>query len=110
MGAPVMYIVAMKKTIPTLEANGHLVKGDDARKRLFEEVNKFHNEALLDGKREFHGGSKPDLADLDVYGVFQSIRGHRVYDDLTKNTEIDHWMKRMDTLTRAGDKKTPVYN
>lgn len=99
MGAPVMYMVATNMTAPTLIKNGDMQPGDDARKRLLEEVNKFVDGGLQNGKREFHGGKKPDIADLDIYGVMQSVRGHRVYEDIKANTAIDPWLQRMDALT-----------
>lgn len=49
--------------------------------------------------QNFHGGDKPDLADIDVYGVLQSIRGHYIYDDIYASTEIRGWLDRMDAAT-----------
>lgn len=102
LGAPAMYGVAKYKTLPALIKSGDMKEGDDVRIKLHQEVKKFTAEALIDGKskkpRTFHGGQKPDLADLDVYGVLQSVRGHRVYDDLIKNTEIGPWLTAMDTI------------
>lgn len=48
--------------------------------------------------RKFHGGDKPDLADLDIYGIISSIRVLPVYDDLKANTNVDEWMQRMDEV------------
>ncbi|KEG14815.1 glutathione-S-transferase/glutaredoxin [Trypanosoma grayi] len=105
VGAPVMYLVAQYVTKPRLIKSGHLSPGEEARERLHSEVRKFLEEALLNGKKPFHGGSAPDLADLDTYGVLQSVRGHRVYDDITHSTSIKSWLDRMDTQVhhaRAG--------
>lgn len=103
MGAPVMYLVAQNFTKPKLVKSGDLLPGQDVRVRLHEEINKFTSEALVDPKTKkpllFHGGSKPDLADIDAYGVLQSIRGHRVYDDIIKSTAIKPWLDRMDGAT-----------
>lgn len=41
--------------------------------------------------RKFHGGDKPDLADLAVYGVLSSIEGCQAFRDLSKNTKINNW-------------------
>ena len=110
MGAPVMYMVAWKKTYPTLIKSGDIKLGDDPRTKLHEEVSKFTTTALFDSKskkpRAFHGGQKPDLADLDVYGVLQSVRGHRVYDDIVSSTDIGTWLSSMDKLVRK-DLKQP---
>jgi len=101
MGAPVMYLVAQKFTKPKLVKSGDLKEGEDIRQRLIQEVNYFVKDGLVDPKkpsvkRQFHGGAKPDLADLDVYGVLQSIRGHRVYNDVIQSTEIRAWLDAMD--------------
>jgi microsomal prostaglandin-E synthase 2 len=102
MGAPVMYGVAQFKTMPALIASGDMKKGEDVRARLHEEIKSFTSTALIDPKtkkqRPFHGGQRPDLADLDVYGVLQSVRGHKVYADLTSSTEIGAWLAAMDEL------------
>lgn len=114
MGAPVMWMVAKYKTGPTLLKNGDLKEGEDARTVLLQQIDRFVLEALPPAKDEkvfvkkgkekkvegpFHGGAKPDLADLDVYGVLQSIRGHRVYDDVIKSTTIGPWLEAMDAAT-----------
>jgi microsomal prostaglandin-E synthase 2 len=102
MGAPVMWLVAKYKTRPALVKSGELSEGDDVRDVLLRQVQRFSDEALVDATPEkpFHGGAKPDLADLDVYGVFQSVRGHRVYDDVLRSTKIGTWMDRMDQATK----------
>ena len=102
MGAPVMYLVAQ---VPKPK----LVKrGPEGGRRhpwsVDAEVNLFVKDGLVDPKkpsvkRTFHGGAKPDLADLDVYGVLQSIRGHRVYNDVLKSTDIQAWLDAMDKAT-----------
>ncbi|CAE7924721.1 Ptges2, partial [Symbiodinium sp. KB8] len=99
VGAPVMYMVATKKTFPTLVKSGDLKESDDWRSVFHAQVNRFVDEVPLSKRRPFHGGQKPDLADLDVYGVLQSIRGHEVYRDMLENTKISDWMGRMDAAT-----------
>ena len=102
MGAPIMYAVAKFKTMPALKASGEIKAGDNVRLVLHDRVNRFATEGLQGAteKKPFHGGEKPDLADLDVYGVFQSVRGHKVYDDLLLNTSIGPWMAKMDAATK----------
>jgi microsomal prostaglandin-E synthase 2 len=106
MGAPVMYMVAQKFTKPKLVKSGDLKEGENVRQRLHEEINKYVEDALVDPKtkkpRTFHGGKKPDLADIDTYGVLQSIRGHRVYDDIMSSTGIKPWLDEMDKATGRG--------
>ncbi|RNF26966.1 glutathione-S-transferase/glutaredoxin [Trypanosoma conorhini] len=96
VGAPVMYLVAQYVTKPRLLKSGHLREGEDAKERLHGEIKTFVEKALLDGKKRFHGGSKPDLVDLDTYGVLQSVRGHRVYEEIVQSTAIKPWLDGMD--------------
>ena len=105
MGAPVMWLVAKYKTRPALLKSGELSEGDDVRQVLHRQVERFVTEGLAGASdaKPFHGGAKPDLADLDVYGVFQSVRGHRVYDDLLRSTKIGAWMKQMDVATKKSE-------
>lgn len=102
MGAPVMWLVAKYKTRPALLKAGELSESDDVREVLHRQVDRFVAEGLADAtpSKPFHGGARPDLADLDVYGVFQSVRGHRVYDDLLRSTKIGDWMAKMDEATK----------
>lgn len=103
IGAPVMYIVATKLTKPRLIRDGIMKPDDNPKIRLHEELKRFSDEALVDAKtkkpRQFHGGSKPDLADLDAYGVLQSVRGHRVYNEIIAETNIGPWLASMDEMT-----------
>lgn len=96
VGAPVMFLVAHYITKPRLIKSGSLLEGESVKDRLYSELNMFVEKALLNGKKEFHGGSKPDLADLDVYGVLQAVRGHRVYKEISNSTLIKTWLERMD--------------
>eukprot|EP00758_Cryptobia_borreli_P010953 Tbor_TRINITY_DN5617_c1_g1::TRINITY_DN5617_c1_g1_i6::g.8871::m.8871/K05309/PTGES2; microsomal prostaglandin-E synthase 2 len=129
MGSPIMLLVAKFKTQPALIEAGLMKKGDDVHEKLFERVNLFTTEALqipegtiLDIKKrnaegntvkmpdvKFHGGNEPDLADLDVYGVLQSIRGHKLYMDIIENTDLEPWLSKMDELC-GSDKHDPFYS
>lgn len=108
VGAPVMFMVAKYKTYPTLVKAGEIKEGDDVRAAFHEQVEHFVLEVKLNDKKPFHGGSKPDLADLDVYGVFQSVRGHEIFDDLLQNTAIGPWMMRMDRETGKAEYRTAL--
>ncbi|AAZ12414.1 glutathione-S-transferase/glutaredoxin, putative [Trypanosoma equiperdum] len=96
VGAPVMYLVAQYVTKPRLLKSGDLLPTDDPKVKLHNEIDRFVKEGLLDGKKKFHGGSKPDLADLDTHGVLQSVRGHRLYNEIIEATTIKPWLERMD--------------
>lgn len=96
-GGPVMYLVANKVTRPKLIKLAGF-DGEDPRAGLYKEVNQWAEEGL--GEKKFHGGDKPDLADLDVYGIIQSQRFLPVFGDLRENTDqrITKWIDQMDTL------------
>lgn len=104
MGAPVMYLVSRYKTMPALVAANEIKATDDVRSVLHQQIDKFSTMLAEPTKgtktpKAFHGGQSPDLADVDVYGVLQSIRGHSIYDDMLKNTSIKPWVDRMDIAT-----------
>lgn len=44
------------------------------------------------------GGSEPNLADLNVYGVLTAIQGSEAFQDLMNNTKIRPWFERMKHL------------
>ncbi|KAL0478644.1 prostaglandin E synthase [Acrasis kona] len=44
--------------------------------------------------KQFHGGDKPDLADLAVYGVLSSVEGLQTFHDLFENVELGPWYDR----------------
>ncbi|KAJ8439810.1 hypothetical protein Cgig2_029070 [Carnegiea gigantea] len=46
--------------------------------------------------RDFLGGSKPNLADLAVFGVLRPIRYLRSGKDMVENTRIGDWYSRME--------------
>lgn len=96
VGAPVMYMVARLKTRPTLIKAGELQEGQDERAVLRAQMNSYIDDVGISERRPFHGGAKPDLADLDVYGVLQSVRGHEVYNDLLGSTKVAPWLDQMD--------------
>ncbi|CAF3972137.1 unnamed protein product [Rotaria sp. Silwood2] len=47
------------------------------------------------GNKDFLGGSEPNLADLNVYGVLTAIQGCEAFQDLMNNTKIQPWFERM---------------
>ncbi|XP_052180752.1 uncharacterized protein LOC127793957 [Diospyros lotus] len=48
--------------------------------------------------RDFLGGSKPNLADLAVFGVLRPIRYLRAGRDMVEHTRIGDWFSRMETV------------
>ncbi|KAG8343602.1 putative Glutaredoxin [Trypanosoma vivax] len=96
VGAPVMYLVARYVTRPRLEKSNYLRPGESARDKLHMEIDNFVKEGLNEGAKKFHGGTKPDLADLDIHGILQAVRGHCVYNGIIASTHIKPWLDRMD--------------
>ncbi len=44
------------------------------------------------------GGTEPNLADLNVYGILTAIQGCAAFQDLMNNTKIQPWFERMKHL------------
>ena len=102
IGAPVMYLVSRLKTLPTLEKQyGY----ESAKVPPKEALRKVMSEWAVDGLtgKAFHGGKVPDLADVEVYGVLQSIRGHRVYEEVKSHSTVKEWLDRMDKAVGSVD-------
>ncbi|KAL6839804.1 hypothetical protein ACP4OV_030492 [Aristida adscensionis] len=84
-GAAAMYMVAKK-----LKKKYNIT---DERAALYDAANTW-TEAL--NGRDFLGGSKPNLADLAVFGVLRPIRYLRSGKDMVENTKIGEWYQRME--------------
>ncbi|KAE8124804.1 hypothetical protein FH972_019655 [Carpinus fangiana] len=84
-GAAAMYFVSKK-----LKKKYNIT---DERAALYEAAETWVD--ALNG-REFLGGSKPNLADLAVYGVLRPIRYLRSGNDMVKHTRIGDWYTRME--------------
>ncbi|XP_010271364.1 PREDICTED: prostaglandin E synthase 2-like [Nelumbo nucifera] len=65
----------------------------DERAALYEAAETWVD--ALDG-RDFLGGSKPNLADLAVFGVLRPIRHLRSGRDMMENTRIGDWYTKME--------------
>ena len=87
-GAGIMYMVSQysikkKRNLP-----------GDERTHLYEQAEKWVKD--LEGN-DFHGGSKPDLADLSVFGVIRAVEGFQTFKDMmSKNTQMSEWWSRME--------------
>ncbi|KAG2589509.1 prostaglandin E synthase 2-like [Panicum virgatum] len=84
-GAAVMYMVSKK-----LKKKYNMT---DERASLYDAANTWVQ--ALNG-RDFLGGSKPNLADLAVFGVLRPIRYLRSGKDMVENTQIGEWYLRME--------------
>ncbi|CAH0546077.1 unnamed protein product [Brassicogethes aeneus] len=67
---------------------------DDVRQSLYDECNKWVRAVNKKGTA-FMGGDAPNLADLAVFGVLNSIEGCIAFRDLQQNTKIDKWYSSM---------------
>nr|CAH7743156.1 unnamed protein product [Callosobruchus chinensis] len=63
---------------------------DDVRQSLYDECNVWTRALKVKGT-PFMGGDTPNLADLSVYGVLNSIEGCTAFKDLLDNTKIGEW-------------------
>jgi len=84
-GAAAMYMVSKK-----LKKKYNIT---DERASLYDAANTWVE--ALNG-RDFLGGSKPNLADLAVFGVLRPIRYLRAGKDMVENTQIGEWYQRME--------------
>merc|ERR1712062_420730 len=65
---------------------------EDVRESLTDDVNEWLTEL---GSKKFHGGDKPDLADLAVYGTLKSMEDMDAFSDMISQTKISTWYGRM---------------
>jgi len=63
---------------------------DEVRLSLYDESN-FWLKQLKKQNTPFLGGKEPNLADLAVFGVLNSIEGCDAFKDLETNTKIGPW-------------------
>ncbi|KAK1409755.1 hypothetical protein QVD17_36284 [Tagetes erecta] len=84
-GAAAMYFVSKK-----LKKKYNIT---DERAALYDAAETWVD--ALDG-RDFLGGSKPNLADLAVFGVLRPIRQLRSGKDMVEHTRIGDWYSRME--------------
>jgi len=57
---------------------------------------------------DFHGGKKPDLADLSVYGVIRAVEGFQSFKDMLANTNIGPWYFRVKEAIGTSARTNPV--
>lgn len=67
---------------------------NEVRHSLYDECNVWIKAVEQNGGK-FMGGSKPNLADLAVYGVLSSIEGCMAFKDAQENTKINIWFNNM---------------
>ncbi|XP_059149092.1 prostaglandin E synthase 2-like [Physella acuta] len=85
VGATVMYFIGkILKTKYKLK--------EDVRQSLYDACNEWVKAVGKD--RPFMGGNQPNLADLAVYGVLNSIEGCEAFHDALHNTKLEPWYNR----------------
>jgi len=72
---------------------------ENEREAIFDCGKKWIAEAIEPSNGPFHGGNKPDLADLAVYGILTSIEGLRTFNELT--TEVPKLGAWYDLMKRS---------
>ncbi|KAK6115730.1 hypothetical protein DH2020_007999 [Rehmannia glutinosa] len=92
-GAAAMYFVSKK-----LKKKYNIT---DERAALYEAAESWVD--ALNGQ-EFLGGTKPNLADLAVYGVLRPIRYLKSGRDMVEHTRIGDWYSRMETAVGVSSK------
>ncbi|CAF0876993.1 unnamed protein product [Rotaria sp. Silwood1] len=95
--------IAMRVLAIYLKKKYHL--NDNVRISLYECGNEWINAI---GDKDFHGGSEPNLADLNVYGILTAIQGSEAFQDLMTNTKIQPWLERMKNLVELHRVDTSV--
>jgi microsomal prostaglandin-E synthase 2 len=88
----VMFIMAHGPVKKNLRKEG--CKVENVSVELEAELSKWMKEAV--GANPFQGGETPSPADTDIFGILQSIKGHRVYNELRDKSPVTPWMERME--------------
>lgn len=77
-GATAMYLISKR-----LKKRHNL--SNDVRDHMYQACNKWVK-SIKNGP--FHGGKKPDLADMAVYGALSSFEGCQAFADTLENSKI----------------------
>lgn len=67
---------------------------EDVRQSLYDECNVWARAVKAKGT-DFLGGKEPNLADLAVYGVLNSIEGCTAFGELLENSNVKKWYFNM---------------
>ncbi|MGH0170964.1 UNVERIFIED_CONTAM: hypothetical protein FKN15_070121 [Acipenser sinensis] len=91
LGAAAMFIISKR-----LKSRHELQS--DVRQDLYKAVNDWVT--AIGKKRQFMGGTRPNLADLAVYGVLRVMEGLQAFDDMMAHTSVQPWYERMERATK----------
>jgi len=97
VGGLSMYMVSNFITKKRLAQYGY-AKGKDERSSLYGELNGWADTLTTREGGVLHGGLRPDLSDIEVYGILQSVQNFPVYKDITENCQpaLGSWLQEMD--------------
>ncbi|XP_033850783.3 prostaglandin E synthase 2-like [Acipenser ruthenus] len=87
LGAAAMFIISKR-----LKSRHELQS--DVRQDLYKAVNDWVT--AIGKKRQFMGGTRPNLADLAVYGVLRVMEGLQAFDDMMAHTSVQPWYEHME--------------
>ena len=105
VGALAMWIIGKR-----LKKRHHLKK--DVRESLYEDCLSLTRE-LKKNEARFLGGSRPNLADLAVYGCLSAIEGCQpTFNDLLENTDVGKWFHAVKGSVNSHDgmQAMPTFN
>jgi len=94
LGSPLKHFIvkyAVKKRLPPEVLS-------DPRKALEEQISLWSHSGLK--SQQFHGGDRPDRADLEIYGIVTSKRGQPVYNEIISKSDpaFQNWIQSMDSV------------
>lgn len=118
VGATALFGLANWKVLPRLKDGG----GDEAKRLMTgknfdawiqEEAKKFTSQLIVPknsgGAPVFHGGTRPDLADVEMFGVMQAVARHATLgpNATSCDNELGRWFHRMEAYM-ADSRGSPV--
>ncbi|XP_005088854.1 prostaglandin E synthase 2 [Aplysia californica] len=101
VGAAVMYVMGI-----ILKYKYELK--DDVRQSLYDACNEWVK--AIGKNKQFMGGNQPNLADLAVYGVLNSIEGCAAFQDALKNSKIGPWYRRTKDMVASHQGANPLHS
>jgi microsomal prostaglandin-E synthase 2 len=83
---------------------------EDEREELYKDLRAWCSEAV-GPNQPFCGGSKPNLADLAVFGVMRAVKTFETFEDAVREVpEAGEWYKRMAKEVGAASRTDGVAN
>jgi len=73
---------------------------EEVRESLYDQCRLWMN-SIKSQNADFCGGKAPNMADLAVYGVLNSIEGCEAFKDALENTQIGTWYSNMKNVVSS---------